>query len=63
MTHFCTEPMDMIKDGTGNLHYVSCGQPATHYVPDSIYDEGYYLCPIHAEIGKDKKWTVQELKE
>ena len=61
MTHYCSEAMDLIKDVSDKPHYVQCGKVATHCVPDSIYEEGYYLCPVHAEIGTKKKWTVEKL--
>jgi len=61
MDHYCSVEMDMIKDASGKLHYVTCGKGATHCVPDSIYEDGYYLCPDHAETGKKRKWNIEKL--
>ena len=61
MDRFCSVERDLIKDTTGKLHYVQCGKPATHCVPDTIREEGYHLCPDHTETGKERKWTVEKI--
>jgi len=61
MDHYCSEKMGLVKDTSGNLHYVNCNEPATHIVPDSIYEEGYYLCDKHTAYAKYRKWSVEKL--
>ena len=63
MPNYCSFATGMVKDASGDSHYEHCNEPATHVVPDSIYDEGYYLCDEHAGYGKYQKWNVQEIKE
>ena len=61
MQHYCSEPIKIIKDALGNVHYIRCNKEATYRVPDTFYEEGYYLCDEHAEYAKEKKWTVEKL--
>lgn len=53
--NYCTVPMEIKEANDGSLHYVFCGNQATHAVTNSLW----WVCKDHADaMEAEGRWEL-----